>query len=215
MNKLEVLMNEKKHITSICLEKDTSLYGTKQRIIDYSEALKMKDKNARLREVLSSSFILSILPLLFTFLIYKSNFSGFFFDSVNVYFNVNKCIIGLSIFAGIVKTSINYINDLKEYKNHGKRYNDLTFFELKEKVVDLKKTQKELEADLEKLKPILNYLKTEVEKEEEKHRKERAKLIEISDMKFDYKNVHLNEYEIPKVKVKRRDENDTKAKRYI
>ena len=105
--------------------------------------------------------------------------------------------------------TLSYIKDLKKYQSMGKAYDYLTLEELYYKVMELKIKGKSLELDLEKNKQILNYLKEQIAKEID----EKAPIVLnhnfpslTEEKKINYEHIHLNEYDMPKVKVKRRDE---------
>ncbi len=219
MNRLEILKNEKQQILNEIKEKDINLYATKQRIVDYEKALEIKSPINWLECLFNNSLFtiefIGILHFILEFIVLIKFFEiSSSIQSIADFWTINSTLLCGGLL-GVLETKVDYDNALKKYKQNGSKYSYLTKEELEEKIKQLYETKKSLESELEKLKPILNYLKEAVEKEEEKFKIKEIQFVRIEDLKKDYKDSHLKEYDIPKVKMKRRNENDTKAKRHI
>jgi regulator of replication initiation timing len=193
-----------------CLEKDVSLNATQQKIKYYNDALKVKDKNQRIKAYLFTTCKFSIFPLVFVFLIYKSNLG---LVAIKNYLHLNEEIIAIVGSCNFVKSIRDYMKDYKEYKKMGRKYGDISVEEIKQKIQKLKELEQSLQMDLEQLRPTLGKLKKEVASLELS--KEKEQFMQEMNSNINCQNMHFDTYDIPKVKVKRRDEYVTKTKRNI
>ncbi len=227
MVELKKLMNE---MTIEYEEKRVSLNEINSNISDYEEAQKIKDKKiidfiidfifyATLISLVVFSIgfgAISIKILLEMLLIeYMEEIKTILMviDEITNLVASKITVIAVPI-CGLAITQIKNKKELKKYKQNGSKYNELTKEEINNILDKLYQKKHILEADIRKIKPIIEYLKLEIVKKKNEPgfiKGESEKNIDINLVKkIDYKDIHLKEYEIPKVKVKTRNEKGTR-----
>ncbi len=214
MEKLESLLD--KVLKEYNQNKD-ELAVTLQDIEDYEEAAKIKNKYKRLIIFTLYSigfiYIQGILIMcggfIEWFIMSFSNSSYIPIIEFILRLLVNKITISLIPAFGLFMEQRHHNKALKAYKQNGSKYNEMTYKEISNQLEQLYLKKNRLKSDLEKSITIIERLKDEVEiknMEEEQNTVIDISLVE----KISYKDIHLKEYEIPKVKVKTRNEKRTR-----
>lgn len=220
--RLEVLREQMDDFYDQLMEKESLLDATRGRIKHYEQALSVKDIKARIYDFMGKSVAVFILGIAGTL-----SLSAIPFVSELISTNLSllcKCLVGISCVTSSILCVKKFKEDCKEYNKKGGWYSHLSVPELKEKIASSKVKQRLLEQEIKAEKPTLRYLKEEVAKAITKVNKEKAAFAnQISNIlenshtqneKINYEDIdlHYGMYDIPKVKLKRRDENVTETK---
>lgn len=235
MKPLEYLKQEKKELLQECIEMNTNQPALNQRIQTYQDALTLKDMKKRLKSLVFTISVYFLLTMSFTMTTHLINP-----ELLPITKELLLGTLSISSLVGVLGVVKKYCKDrsLLGQKLKGKFYLDLSVEELREKIKSLEK-EKEMEKDayIQK-RAILSYVEEKIhqlEKIEEEKILQGKKLIPPE--KFDYqtyqekmkqtyleipvilperiKDIHLEIVDVPKVKVKRRDEHDTETKRNL
>lgn len=209
MGKLEVLEKQHDIILDTCLEKSSAIYANKCNLENYNQVILVKDYLSRIKRVIFKGLGKSVLLIGTIILVHNLEFIPIFLPNIDIVGKISLTIFGIVFTIESLSELKEYFDDNKKYKNVVRRYDYLSLQELNEKVQELEEKSKILQMELKENRTILNYLKDEIADEKKKLEEKTIKrtLPAIDEnKKIDYASIHLKEYEIPKVKVKRRDE---------
>lgn len=215
MTKREYLEKEKNDILYECSEVANKITTLKVRKTNYENVLLLKDHRKRFKEMASHFGFSSLLICagVFGLEIILAGFFKEYQDILKLLPTILSINLGIHGFNAILE----YQKDKKQYfpKLSGQFYMDMNIEELKEKVAELEREIFICKHKYEKLKSVLEYVKeqiqeideTETEFLEKKHELEKIPLV----LPIKPEKVIFNIMDTPKVKLKRRNENVTKA----
>lgn len=214
MEKLEMLKKQHDIILDSCLEKNSAIYANKCNLENYNQVILVKDYLSRIKRIMFKGIGKSLFLIIVTILIHKLEFIPIYLPSIEALEKVSIVIFGSVFSIETLSELKKYLNDNKKYKNVVKRYDYLSLQQLNDKVQDLEEKRQKLQMELQEERTILNYLKDEIEKEkikkeiENKKKEEKLKKLPTLEESIEqnYPPIYVDKKDIPKVKLKRRDE---------
>lgn len=214
MEKLELLEKQHDIILDSCLEKNSAIYANKCNLENYNQVILVKDYLSRIKRIMFKGMGKSLFLIIVTILIHNLEFIPIYLPSIEALEKISIVILGTVFSIETLSELKKYLNDNKKYKNVVKRYDYLSLQQLNEKVHELEEKNKKLQVELQEERAILKYLKDEIEKEkikkeiENKKKEEKIKTLPTLEesVEKNYPPIYVDKKDIPKVKLKRRDE---------